>query len=174
MGYSTDFTGQIKIEPALSQEEIDFLTKFSNSRRMNCKQGPYYVDRGGFMGQDHSDPLIVDYNQHPRCQPGLWCKWEPTKDGNYIQWDEGEKFSNSVEWMQYLINHFIGEDPIAKKELPFLNPHKLSGEIQAQGEDYNDRWVLVVSDNHAKRVDNDRAGKTVCCPHCEEEFTLED
>jgi len=57
MGYTTNFDGKIRIEPPLSQEEVKFLNKFNSTRRMDCKQGPYYVDRGGFHGQDHSDPL---------------------------------------------------------------------------------------------------------------------
>ena len=174
MGYTTDFIGKIKIEPCLSAEEITFLNKFNGTRRMACAQGPYYVDRGGFKGQDHKDPSVTNYNSAPAGQPGLWCNWEATEDGQYIQWDGGEKFYSSLEWMQYLIDHFIGHSPIAKSELPFLQHHSLSGRIEAQGEDYNDRWLLVVEDNLASQVDHPRLGDEVTCPHCEEVFRLEE
>ena len=40
-------------------------------------------------------------------QPGLWCQWVPSSDGTEIAWDEGEKFYNYEEWMQYLLDHFL-------------------------------------------------------------------
>jgi hypothetical protein len=151
MGYTTEFEGRITIEPPLSVEEIAFLNKFSNTRRMNCKQGPYYVDRGGFAGQDN-DPEIIDYNNPPEGQPGLWCQWVPTDDGTAIEWNGAEKFYNSEEWMQYLIDHFIGQTPRAKSVLPFLGRHTLNGEIEAEGEERGDVWKLVVKDNQVSRV----------------------
>lgn len=51
----------------------------------------------------------------------------------------------------------------------------LKGEILAQGEEHDDRWRLVIGpDGWAKRVEWPRVGQRVRCPHCEEEFTLED
>jgi len=134
MGYTTEFEGMVKIEPPLNEQERKFLEKFSDTRRMNRKKGPYYVDNTGLSGQD-DEPDIIDYNEPPKGQPGLWCQWVPTKDGQYIVWDGGEKFYHSPEWMEYLIKHFIGTNPIAK------------GEIKARGEDMDDRWNLVVIDN---------------------------
>lgn len=172
MGYTTDFTGQIEVSPPLNDEEIEYLKKFSETRRMSCEQGPYYVDRGGLFGQDHEDG-ISNYNSPPAGQPSLWCQWVPTDDGQHIEWNGTEKFYCSVEWMQYLMDHFIGPTPLAAPELDFLQPHTLNGEITAQGEEYDDRWVLKVENNVASRVDQPRIGQKVCCPHCEEEFTLE-
>lgn len=37
-------------------------------------------------------------------------------DGTAIQWDGGEKFYASSEWMQYLIKHFFGFNAIAKHD----------------------------------------------------------
>ena len=171
MGYTTEFDGQIKVEPKLNQKEIDFLIKFSNTRRMECVEGPYYVERSGFMGQDNGS--VVDCNKPPNSQPGLWCQWVPTLDGEHIEWNGSEKFYNSAEWMQYFIDHFIGLDPIAKKELDFLTGHTLTGLIKAQGEEYDDRWSLVVASNVASKKDDPRLGDKVECPHCEGSFTLE-
>jgi hypothetical protein len=148
MGYTTDFSGEISIEPPLSAEEIAFLTKFNCTRRMRRGKGPYYVDGGGFMGQgDDTDTDILDGNSPPEGQPGLWCQWEPSDDGTVIQWDGGEKFYNAAEWMAYLVEHFIGAAPLAKRELPFLEGHVCNGEILAAGEDPDDRWMLVVKNN---------------------------
>lgn len=152
MGYTTDFSGQIAIEPPLSAEEIAYLQKFNRTRRMNTTKGPYYVERGGDFGQSH-DADVIDYNHPPEGQPGLWCNWTPTDDGTAIEWDGGEKFYDSPEWMQYLIDHFIGHAPIAGPQLPFLKTHTLNGRIEAVGEDPDDRWVLIVEDNVVKVAD---------------------
>lgn len=152
MGYTTEFTGTIAITPPLNAEEIQFLQKFSGTRRMDCEQGPYYVDRGGYAGQDNRDPLIRNYNSPPAGQPGLWCKWEPTDDGTAIQWSGMEKFYSSEEWMTYLIDHFLKPGAIAAEQLPFLQAnHELNGVIVAQGEDESDKWRLVVSRNVVTR-----------------------
>ena len=138
MGYTTTFDGEVTIDPPLNQEEIQFLTEFSQSRRMDRKEGPYELEDGN----------VLNYNKPPEGQPGLWCDWVPTPDGEAIVWNEGEKFYKSVEWMQYLIDHFLKPNAIAKDALPFLQAnHTLNGEIFAQGEDPDDTWKLVVTDN---------------------------
>ena len=152
MGYTTEFQGRIEIVPPLNQEEIDYLTKFNNTRRMNRRNGPYFVDGSGFMGQGRDDD-IIDNNKPPAGQPGLWCQWVPTEDGTALVWDEGEKFYNSVEWMAYLIEHFLKPGALAMGQLPFLQGHLLNGTIKAQGEDMDDRWKLVVTDNIVTCID---------------------
>lgn len=156
MGYTTYFEGAVTVTPPLNAEEIAFLTKFNQTRRMHCQQGPYFVDRGGFMGQGSEG--VIDYNLPPEGQPGLWCQWRPTEDGTAIEWDGGEKFYDSPEWMKYIIEHFLAPGALAKSELPFLQAnHVVNGTIEAQGEESDDRWDLVVQDNrvfvrHYERV----------------------
>lgn len=151
MGYTTSFAGQITVDPPLNSDEIAFLTKFNETRRMSCQQGPYYVDRGGFYGQDHG-PDVINYNEPPAGQPGLWCKWIPTEDGTAIEWDGAEKFTDAENWMQYIIDHFIGSDPLAKPSLRFLTGHVCNGVLDAQGEDPSDHWLLVVENNTARKT----------------------
>lgn len=147
MGYTTEFKGHVTIVPPLNVEELTFLKKFNETRRMNRTKGPYFVDGTGYAGQGHDDD-IIDFNEPPEGQPGLWCKWEPTDDGTAIQWDGAEKFYDSDTWMKYLIDHFLRPGCVAKAELPFLQGnHIVNGEIQAQGEDPDDRWVLWVKNN---------------------------
>ena len=146
MGYTTYFTGQVNVEPPLSAEEIDYLKKFNESRRMDREKGPYYVNGSGFMGQGR-DSDVRNHNSPPAGQPGLWCQWVPNEDGTAIEWDEGEKFYSADEWMVYIIEHFIGSDPKAKSELPFLQGHTCNGEIFADGEESDDLWKIQVDDN---------------------------
>lgn len=152
MGYTTEFSGQIKVDPPLSAEEVQFINKFNKTRRMNRGLGPYYVDGSGDFGQGR-DGDILNFNQPPPGQPGLWCQWRATEDGQFIEWDGGEKFYDSPEWMKYIIEHFLGRNPKAKPVLGFLTGHTLNGEIEAQGEERDDRWMLIVENNVVKVAD---------------------
>lgn len=154
MGYSTDFYGEIEITPALNQEEIDFLTRFCRSRRMTRKSGPYTTgeteySNDSFM-REREDSDIIDYNHPPKGQPDLWCNWEPSEDGSCIHWNGSEKSYNMDEWITYLIEHFIGDNPRAKNVLPFLQSHKCNGVVDAYGEDHGDIWRIVVTDNNVR------------------------
>jgi len=149
MGYTTTFRGRIEINPPLNEEEIRFINNFSATRRMDRKKGPYYCGTG-FCGQDR-EPDVVDYNEPPKGQPGLWCQWISTSNGKALVWDGCMKFYNSAEWMKYVIDHFlkpkckaIGQ-PYAKGII--YGGHVLNGRITAKGEDRGDRWELIVTDN---------------------------
>jgi hypothetical protein len=128
-------------------------------------EGAYYVGSTSDFGQDHT-PDIVDYNTAPGApnsddfyegfppdawekysaakdmavaegaQPGLWCQWRPDEGGTAIVWDEGEKFYDYVEWLRYLVEHF-------------LRPwgYVLNGEVTWQGEESDDIGKIVVADN---------------------------
>lgn len=143
MGYSTHFDGQIGIEPPLNEKEVLFLNHFADSRRMERTKGPYCVEQ-----RELTD--VINANNPPEGQPGLWCQWVATDEGDAIEWDGNEKFYNGDKWMQYLIDHFIGENPLAKlnnpEEFGFLQGHKLNGEIFAAGDDQDDRWKIEVKD----------------------------
>lgn len=148
MGYTTTFEGSISVDPPLSAEEVRFLNRFSGSRRMHRKLGPYHIGSGGF-GQDHEED-IIDYNKPPPGQPGLWCHWVSEWDGTAIEWDEGEKFYDATEWMEYLIEHFLGVAPAARHTIFFLQPHILNGDIYASGEESGDHWKIEVRDNEVR------------------------
>ena len=146
MGYTTDFEGVIKLNKKLKKKDKEYLVKFSDTRRMRRDidskygvEGEFYVDGGGMCGQDSEDN-IINYNQPPPTQPGLWCQWVPTDDGKGIEWDNSEKFYHSDDWMIYLIENFL-------KPWGYI----ANGEIIAQGEDPGDKWVLTVTNNVVKR-----------------------
>lgn len=161
MGYTTEFEGKIKITPSLPQELVSYINKFNETRRMKRnvvilkdkyngefgfngnygEEGEYFIGGLGFMGQDR-DNTIVDYNEPPKTQPGLWCQWEVTEDGKYIQWNEVEKFYDADIWMQYIIDNFIG------------NNYSCNGTINAQGEESDDQWDLIVENNKVRIVES--------------------
>lgn len=153
MGYTTDFEGQIEIDPPLNEAEVMYINKFSDTRRMHREKGPYYLGTG-MCGQDHESD-IIDFNSPDPEQPGLWCQWEITEDGKYLQWDGGEKFYRADKWLEYVLEHFIVGEPIAKQRYPeiggFLTGgHTANGVIDAQGEEPDDMWRMVVTNGKVK------------------------
>jgi hypothetical protein len=145
MGYTTEFYGSIEITPPLNVEEINWLKKHNQTRRMLRGKGPYFVDGTGDFGQNKDDD-VINLNEPPEPQLSLWCQWLASEDGTTIKWDGGEKFYQSAEWMKWLIEHILGPDPRAKGQLPFLQGHTLSGVIYCKGEDSDDVWRLIVED----------------------------
>ncbi len=155
MGYTTDFSGSVTVTPPLNEYEISFLLDFARSRRMNRTKGPLYAVPGDNFGQGEAPDIISFNTPHPD-QPGLWCQWVPTSDGDEIEWDDAEKFYYSAEWMKYLVENLlapsarsyidehVGEDPRLAK---FTCDHQVAGTIEALGEDPDDRWAILVIDN---------------------------
>jgi uncharacterized protein (TIGR02996 family) len=140
----------------LKPEHAAYLTQFSGTRRMKRaaakaarmpdplreavglplgKEAAYFVGGTGFHGQDDDDS-VLDYNKPPRGQPGLWCRWQPSEDGTAIVWNGAEKFYYYVEWLEYLIKHFLA---------PW--GYILNGEMKWQGEDEEDQGTIVVKNN---------------------------
>ncbi|MGL4551555.1 MAG: hypothetical protein ACRC33_10240, partial [Gemmataceae bacterium] len=140
----------------LRPEHAAYLRQFSATRRMKRDPGraagmpdparagaglplgrdaEYFVGGTGFHGQGR-DASILDYNAPPAEQPGLWCKWVPTDDAAGIQWDGGEKFYSYVEWLKYLLQHF-------------LTPwgYVVHGRVEWQGEEDEDRGTIHVREN---------------------------
>ena len=153
MGYTTKFKGFVTIDPPLNVQEIKFLNDFSNTRRMERNNGPYFVEGTGFMGQG-DDADVVNSNCPPEGQPGLWCQWIPSKNGTRLKWDGSEKFYDAKEWMTYIVDHFLRPDAHALGKVEGLScNHSVSGVIHASGEDRTDRWTLVVKDNQVSQLD---------------------
>lgn len=98
-------------------------------------EGEYFVGGEGFMGQER-DCSIVDYNCPPSTQPSLWCQWIPNEDGTQIEWDGNEKFYSYVEWLEYIIEHFLKPWGIS-----------LTGAMKWFGEDRDDIGVIIVDNN---------------------------
>jgi hypothetical protein len=160
MGYTTEFEGSFTVTPPLDPAQVAYLKAFAETRRMKrsvsivttpdplrCAAGLGIGDDAGYFvgskspyGQDR-DASVLDYNAPPAGQPGLWCRWEPSDDGATIAWNGAEKFYDYVEWLNYLVVHFLA--PWGRA---------LSGEVSYQGEDRNDRGVIVIKNGRAVAV----------------------
>jgi hypothetical protein len=154
MGYTTDFYGEIKAFPPLNEGEQKFLNAFTRTRRVvrnYPNKGKYFISDGtDCSGQTTNN--ILEHNTPPEGQPGLWCQWKSTKDGN-IEWDGGEKFYSADEWMVYITEHFFKKNSYMQKLEPEtykkygFQEHSLNGVIYAKGEEAGDIWKIIVKDN---------------------------
>jgi len=172
MGYTTDFTGQFNLDKPLTLEQTEYLIKFCRTRHMKRdavktnkrpdplrkavglpigNEGGYFVNEGGDFGQSQGSD-VLDGNKAPSGQPGLWCQWIPgDQDGlpyhegsdegedegaTYIVWDGREKFYEYVAWLKYIIENFL---------IPW--GHNLNGEVDWEGEDFDDLGKIIVKDN---------------------------
>lgn len=146
MGYDTYFEGAFTVKQKLDPEVIDMINRFSRSRRMQrdsqkladalgisleqCLER--YLEEGQLFCEDE-DTAVVDHNEPPSQQPGLWCQWVAAECGHHIMWDGGEKFYYYVEWLKYIIK-------------VFLQPRgdELVGEVFYAGDSEDDvGWIVV-------------------------------
>lgn len=163
MGYTTEFSGEFKLDKPLTVAQVAYLKRFADTRRMKRDaektaqrddparkrveldvgpDGAYFVGATGFAGQEHDDD-VVEYNSPPTGQPGLWCQWIPAEDGEIIEWDGGEKFYEYVAWIEYIIKHFL--TPWGRK---------LTGRVSWVGEEPEDRGVILITDNEVQLADD--------------------
>lgn len=157
MGYTTDFSGDFKLDRPLTAEHKAYLAKFAETRRMKRNatvtetrpdpirlaaglpvgdEGGYFVGHEEFRGCEWNASDVVDGNAAPSGQPGLWCQWVPNESGDVIEHDGGEKFYNYTEWIKYLIQHFLS-----------VWGYVLNGTVEWQGEDSRDIGRIIVENN---------------------------
>jgi hypothetical protein len=151
MGYSTDFLGRIDIDPALNDEEQDYLRAFRLSRRYDRRDGPYAVPGNPYL-EEREKGDIDAYNRVAPGQPELWCRWEVCWDGCCLAWDGREKFYQSVRWLRYLIDHFLRPEAQAARSglaqfEAFTFDHRLDGLVIASRRDTRELSAICVQDN---------------------------
>lgn len=177
MGYTTDFAGRFDLDRPLQPEHLAYINKFSETRRMRRdsltaeqmadpvraaaslpigEEGCYFVGGIGFGGQGR-DASVLDYNEPPVGQPGLWCQWVATDDGLHIEWNGAEKFYEYTMWLRYICDHFLTRWG-----------YTLNGEVTWQGEDRSDKGRLQVVNNkvsaHRGHANNNTVEVTIRVP----------
>ena len=148
MGYTTDFDGSFKINKPLDDGTFNLINGLAGTRRMGRRGLAFeYGEEGEFYYDPHSDDYgqennsnIIDYNRPPKTQPGLWLQWFVLDDRQTIEWDQGEKFYEYVEWIEYLIDKIL--EP---------RGYKVNGEVYWEGEDgASDIGKIEIKDNQVK------------------------
>lgn len=158
MGYTTRFEGHFELDFKLEKAHHKYLEAFAATRRMKrdveLLEGvqdplredvrlPLGEDGAYFLGstcpkpsRDEAPQSIVDESEPPVEQPSLWCGWVPTADGWGLAWDGREKFYRYIDWLEYVIDHFL--EPWG---------YRVYGDVRWQGEDESDRGVIRVENN---------------------------
>lgn len=135
MGYTTSFEGGMALSRPLTVPELRELEALAEYEEDEYKK---YSDTKPDNG----------YNQ-----------WTPNKDGTAMVWNDGEKFYDYAEWLQWLIDYYFKPRNI-----------ELRGRINYQGEEIGDVGYLeVLEDQHVRTYTLEAKG-IVECPHCGERF----
>lgn len=116
MGYTTNFSGYFKFDKPLSVEHLRALEDFAHD--------------------NHNLQELLNGQEDDSSDGHDYCQWVPDEEGETLVWDGGEKFYDYVEWLEYLIVHF-------------LKPwgYTLNGEVEWKGEQAGDLGKIIVTDN---------------------------
>lgn len=165
--------GKFKINPRLQGTHLAYLDRFSRIRHMKRdvllleqlhdpvrkdvglplgSEGAYYL--AGERFTEHEDPTVTAFNDSPCEQPGLWCHWEPTWNGESFIWRDGDKHYDHSTWIKYLIEHFFNpwdyklSGKIECKNYFYEVVHPNGDENREQDIPYVEKSELVVTDNN--------------------------
>lgn len=167
MGYDTRFEGHFLLSKKVGKEFYSYINAFNRTRHMYrdvsliIENFPDWMERSykGDLGLDGAyficedgkrTPDVIDYNKSTYGVPNLWCQWRLFSDKEkellsgdveeaeaYLAWDGGEKFYDSLEWLEYLIKHFFSKEGIT-----------LTGAALSVGEEFGDSTYICAVDNH--------------------------
>ncbi len=160
MGYTTNYQGQIKFKEDLTSSQLAYLSKFlgKDVRSINMN-GDEIKGSARWLGQEHVDSIYCKIN------PSFYyIEYKILDDFSGLEWTEMEKQNELDEVLQFLI------DRMKEKYSKF----EVEGVLMAQGEEFDDRWKLSVNGDKVKRTEIKIKGQKVTCPHCEENFIIEE
>lgn len=98
------------------------------------------------------------------CGKYSYINYSLLKDLSGIEWDGSEKSYDMVETLNFVLEEM-------RKEYPEFS---LEWQLNAQWEMIDDRWILVMENWIAVERRVVITGKKIQCPHCGDEFYLED
>lgn len=145
MGYSTSFEGVLKFGRELTASQLAYLTTLLDK------------DGRGLMSEED----LVTYRNNKEFW--VWTDLKITDDFSGVEWNGAEKTYN----LEGAVNF------ITRKMREKYPDFKLTGEMTAQGEDFDDIWRLVMEDGIAKRENVVLTGTKVECPACGYHFRVE-
>lgn len=138
MGYSTDFTGELKFTRELIASQLAAIKKMLGE---DCREHPEWGAK---------DLYYVDL--------------ELTDDFSGLKWSGAEKTYHMERIVQLVIDEM-------RKKWPDFG---LSGQLNAQGEDVEDRWTLAIkADGNATKIKVPLVGQRIECPSCGKRFIAE-
>ncbi len=121
--------------------------------------GPLIAHLESILGEDvrdHPEWGMVDSFNH--------IDLEILEDYSGIRWNGTEKTRGMPDIIKFVIERM-------KIVMPDFG---LIGELSAQGEDIEDRWVLLVNGDKVEVKEVVICGSRIICPHCEEVVIVEE
>jgi hypothetical protein len=153
MGLHTDYLGSLRIEPALSPAEVDFVKSFNRTRHCGDRSA---LDVAMHPSDNDRMSDVESYNRVSSGMPGLWCPWTCCPEGCCLYWNQREKPYAPDQWLRYLINTFLragaarAVDPAARA-LGLTFDHVLNGMIVGERRETSELFALAVKDNVVRR-----------------------
>lgn len=136
---------------------MGYSTEFEGILRFTHQLSvPQLAKLQSFFGEnpdDHTDWLKTPGDKYS------YVQYELTKDFTGLKWDGGEKFYYAVEALNLILLNMRAEWP----------DFGLEGQLEAQGEEMRDRWLLVIENGLAVRKEIKIEGSIYECPHCHEQ-----
>lgn len=137
----------------------DFVGELKFATELTATQLAFLNGLLGEDTRDHKDWIV------PKDAYVGYIDLELLKDFTGLQWDGAEK----TYGLEHSVNIITTE---MRKQWPDF---RLIGHLNAQGEEFEDRWSLVIdADGWASKQPVAIPGKVVRCPHCDEKFTVEE
>lgn len=85
------FSGRFTLDKPLTLEHKEVLEDFWEEEHTDQNGQAVFPSAMGVDGKPAS----------------VYCQWMPSEDGMGLEWDGVEKFRAYVEWLEYLVSHFI-------------------------------------------------------------------
>lgn len=142
MGYSTEFKGTLKFDGELVTSQLRYLKSILGEDVREHKEW------WGLLEGRAEDLTYIDLELTPEWDGLRWSGAEKT-------YDLTEKTNLVIELMQQKWPNFV-----------------LTGQLEAQGEELDDRWIIAMVDGRAVHQDVAIVGKIVRCPDCGHKFEL--
>ena len=165
MGYTTEFEGDFVFNKPLESHHVEYLNLFYQTDRevkrikknesVKAKKlrekcglpfgtfGQYSVCETNIAKECGLRPYAYGKSIIPG-QPSSSCQWILNSAGTAIMWDSGEKFYDYIEWIEFIVKHFIK---------PW--GYKLNGSVFWKGEDKSDRGQIDIINNKITITEND-------------------
>lgn len=143
MGYTTTFNGELKFKKELTASQLAELKKY--------------------LGEDRREIGFEEDSEVYETDDEYWYNidLELTNDFSGLKWNGAEK----TYGLEHIVN-FVTKQ--MRKKYPDF---ELVGELNAQGEDTEDRWILQMENGKAIRKELKIKLKKCKCPNCREKIT---
>jgi hypothetical protein len=157
MGYCTTFKGKLSFKHEATAKQLAELNKYLGADRRDLGYGPK-------IGVESDAQRRAFYQDGKYGQYWYHIDLALTEDYSGLEWSGADKTYD----LEHIVNWLTDK---MREQWPDF---ELEGRLQAQGEDMEDRWELVMEEGRAVKRELIVVGQRITCPHCEEDFILEE